>query len=139
MSREEHKKQLKAYISSKSTRIFSNSNKELYSLLIEIVFSLANSINWMLSNPEKTKIFLTGNNFDIIKTYIENGKDLSLILIGNYDSIQNNFKELSDKYSNFKFKFIPEKTNIQDILTWDNIGYRFSPDPHKLTRCCMRK
>ena len=133
MSKEEHEKQLNDYISSKSNRIFSNSNRELYDLLIKIVFSKANSINWMLSNPEKTKSFLTGENFDIIKQYVESGKNLSMILIGNYDSIQQSFKNLADLNKNFTFKFIPEKIQVQDVFTWDNIGYRFTPDYHKLT------
>ena len=133
MSKEDHEKQLNDYINSKSNRIFSNSNKELYGLLIKAVFSTANTINWMLSNPEKTKIFLTGENFDIIKKYIESGKNLSLILIGNFDSIQQNFKNLSESYKNFTFKFIPEKINVQNVFTWDNIGYRFTPYNHKLT------
>lgn len=133
MSKDEHEKQLKEYINSKSSRIFSNSNKELFNLLIKIVFSTANSINWLLSNPEKTKSFISGENFNIIKNYIESGKSLSLILIGNYDTIQQEFKILSKNNKNFTFKHIPEKMKIQDIFTWDNIGYRFTPDQHKLT------
>lgn len=133
MSKENHEKQLKDYISSKSTRIFSNSNRELYDLLIKVVFSTANSINWMVSNPEKTKSFLVGENFDIIKKYIESGKSLSLILIGNFDSIKSNYDNLKLNNSNFKFKLIDKKINVQDVFTWDNIGYRFTPDQHKLT------
>lgn len=74
MSKETHEKQIKDLINSKSTRIFSNSNKELYNLLIKIVFQTASSINWMISNPEKTKMFLMDENFDIIKEYIKSRK-----------------------------------------------------------------
>ena len=139
MSKEYHEKQLKEYISSKSNRTFSNSNKELYNILIKIVFQTATSINWMLSNPEKTKTFLDKENFDIIKNYIEYGKSLSLILIGNFDSVQQNFKNLSESYKNFTFKYIPKKIKVQNVLTWDNIGYRFSPEQHRLTGVACRK
>jgi len=133
MSKEEHERQLREYITSKSTRIFSNSNKELYDLLINIVFTTADSINWLLSNPEKTKQFITGKNFDLIKQYIESGKQLSLILTGNFDSIKSKFENLTLKNPDFNFKFIGKKINSQDVLTWNNIGYRFSPDNDKLT------
>ena len=121
MSKINHETQIKNYIISKSNKIFSNSNRELFDILIKIVFSNANSINWVLSNPEKTKIFLMNKNFDIIKNYINSGKLLSLILVGNYSSIYKNYEELTKLNKNFKFKFIPEKMNVQNILTWDNI------------------
>ena len=140
MSKEDHEKQLKNYICLKSNRIFSNSNKELFDLLIKIVFTTSkNKINWMLSNPEKTKIFLTEKNFDIIKQYVESGKNLSMILIGNYDSIIKDYKSLAEKNKNFTFKYIPEKLKVQNILTWDDIGYRFTPDQNKLTSVACRK
>lgn len=133
MSKEIHKEQIKEYIDSKSNRIFSNSNKELFNLLLENIFTFTSSINWFITNLDKLKFFFNENGFELIETYLSNNNKLILICVNGNDLLISKFKDLSLKYKSFTFIQKPDLSNTQDILTWDNIGYRFSPESNRLT------
>ena len=72
--------QIKEFIKTKSNRIFLNSNKELYKLLLKNIFENANSINLLLSNSEKAKLFFTQEWIDALKDYVKSGKEIKIIL-----------------------------------------------------------
>ena len=133
MSKQFHEEQIKNYIKEKSTRIFSNSNKDLFSTLLNTVFECSHNINWLIINLDKMKFYLNDSNICKIETFLKNGNMIKIITSKTSESILEKLEELNKKYSNFNLKVIDDLTNHQDILTWDNIGYRFSPDPKRLT------
>lgn len=133
MSKEIHKEQIKEYINSKSNRIFSNSNKELFHLLLENVFTISLSANWFITNLDKLKFFFNEDGFNLIDSYLERGGELNIIFVNGSDQLISKFKKLCEKHKSFNFIQKVEINHSQDFITWDNIGYRFSPDPHRLT------
>ena len=136
----QHKDQIKDYILSRSNRIFSNSNKELFKLLLENVFEYTNSINWFITNLGKMKFFLNDEEgFKLIENFLKDDKELVILSSNRCEVIEDKFNEFLKKYKKFQFKIDRNIAHAQDILTWDHIGYRFSPDPKRLTRSCLCK
>lgn len=133
MSKLIHDEQIKNYIENKSTRIFSNSNKDLFSILLNEVLKNSHEINWIITNLEKMKFFLNDEGFEKIESFLQGNKSLNIIVLNNSEQIINKFLNLSKKYKNLKFIKSDNLLNVQDVLTWDNIGYRFSPDTKRLT------
>lgn len=133
MSKEIHIEQIKNYIVSKSTRIFSNSNKELFKLLLKNVFENSIKINWFITNLDKIKFFINDEGLLLIENFLKNGHQLNIICKESSENLILKFEKLSIQYDNFTFIQKQNILNTQDILTWDNIGYRFSPEPNRLT------
>lgn len=134
MINENNKIQIKKYIDEKSKRIFSNSNKELFESLLHVVFQKASDIQWLNASFEKLNFFFQDEGIILIENFLQNKNNtLKLIIPENINSISKKLENLSKKYNNFTFKEIKNTSKkYQDMLIWDDIGYRFAPDPKKL-------
>lgn len=132
MPREIHTELIQEYIKLKSNRIFSNSNRDLFKVLLNSIFENANEINWGVANLDKIKFFLNEGGFESIIKFLQKNKTLKLITSNGNECLISKLNELSSEYKNLIF--IKKDFELpQDILTWDKIGYRFSPDKNRLT------
>ena len=74
MPREIHTELIQEYIKSKSNRIFSNSNRDLFKVLLNSIFENANEINWGVANLDKIKFFLNEGGFESIIKFLQKNK-----------------------------------------------------------------
>jgi hypothetical protein len=123
-------------IKNKSSKIFSNSNKDAYHTLLTTIFLVAeHEINILVSNFSSIDKLFNEEDFKFINDFIKN-KKLNILYFKNF--LTSNFSKKIDLQSNnIKIKqlnapIFDENQLTQEFITWDNHGYRFSPNAKKL-------
>lgn len=134
--KDSHKQLLINSIKNKSSKILSNSNKEAYHLFLSTIFLCAeNEINILVSNFISIDKLFDNNDFILINDFIKT-KKLNLLYFKNFDN-SNFIKNVDITSKNIKIKqllspIFDNEQLIQEFITWDNHGYRFSPNAKKL-------
>jgi len=132
-----YKKQLIRYITELSSRTFSNSNKDLYQLLLLTILKYSSSnIKWLIPNYQKINVIVDNEVLTAIKDYAKEKSIEIYFLESGLNKKKNKFLDL--KADNLKVYVINNKDikYNQEILIWDNHGYRFAPDGRKYTAIC---
>ena len=123
-------------IENKSSKIFSNSNKEAYHLFLTTIFLNAkNEINILVSNFLSMDKLFENNDFILINNFIKT-KKLNILYFKNFEN-SNFIKHIDITSKNITVKQLStpifnKEQLIQEFITWDNHGYRFSPNAKKL-------
>jgi hypothetical protein len=123
-------------IKTKSSKILSNSNKDSYHTLLTIIFTYSeNEINILVSNFLSIDKLFDDDDFLLINNFIKN-KKLNLLYFKNFEnsSFSKNINLSSKNLTITKLQspIFDKDQLIQEFITWDNHGYRFSPNAKKL-------
>ena len=105
------------------SKTYANSNKEAYHIFLNSIFSYA-----------KDEIIIFVTNFTSIDKLLNN-KKLNIFYFKNFEN--SNFSKKVKESNNLIIKKITspifnKDQMIQEFITWDNHGYRFSPNAKKL-------
>lgn len=123
-------------IKNKSSKIFSNSNKDVYHTLLTLIFTYGEKeINILVSNFSTIDKLFDEDDFLLINKFI-NDKKLNIVYFKNFDgsifSKKINLLSENLKITKLQAPIFDKDQLIQEFITWDNHGYRFSPNAKKL-------
>ena len=123
-------------IKNKSSKIFSNSNKDVYHTLLTLIFTYSEKeINILVSNFSTIDKLFDEDDFLLINKFI-NDKKLNIVYFKNFDGsiFSKKINLLSENLTITKLQapIFDKDQLIQEFITWDNHGYRFSPNAKKL-------
>jgi hypothetical protein len=123
-------------IKNKSSKIFSNSNKDVYHTLLTLIFTYSEKeINILVSNFSTIDKLFDEDDFLLINKFI-NDKKLNIVYFKNFDGsiFSKNINLLSENLTITKLQapIFDKDQLIQEFITWDDRGYRFSPNAKKL-------
>lgn len=123
-------------IKNKSSKIFSNSNKDVYHTLLTLIFTYSEKeINILVSNFSTIDKLFDENDFLLINKFI-NDKKLNIVYFKNFDGsiFSKKINLLSENLTITKLQapIFDKDQLIQEFITWDDRGYRFSPNAKKL-------
>lgn len=123
-------------IKNKSSKIFSNSNKDVYHTLLTLIFTHSEKeINILVSNFSTIDKLFDEDDFLLINKFI-NDKKLNIVYFKNFDGsiFSKKINLLSENLTVTKLQapIFDKDQLIQEFITWDNHGYRFSPNAKKL-------
>lgn len=134
--KESYKNLLINSIKNKDSKIYANSNRDAYHIFLNSIFLYAeHEINILITNFLSIDKILKNEDFEIIKNFLET-KKLNIFYFKNFETSL--FSKLIDLTSpNIFIKKINspifnKDQMIQEFITWDNHGYRFSPNAKKL-------
>lgn len=119
-----------------SEKTFANSNKEAFHIFLNTIFTYAEKeINIFTTNFISIDKLLNKDDFNLINKYIET-KNLNIFYFKNFN-LSNFSKEINLNSKNISINSISspifnKDQLIQEFITWDNHGYRFSPNAKKL-------
>jgi hypothetical protein len=123
-------------IKNKSSKIFSNSNKDVYHTLLTLIFTYSEKeINILVSNFSTIDKLFDEDDFLLINKFI-NDKKLNIVYFKNFDGsiFSKKINLLSENLTITKLQapIFDKDQLIQEFITWDDRGYRFSPNSKKL-------
>lgn len=123
-------------IKNKSSKIFSNSNKDVYHTLLTLIFTYSEKeINILVSNFSTIDKLFDEDDFLLINKFI-NDKKLNIVYFKNFDgsifSKKINLLSENLKITKLQAPIFDKDQLIQEFITWDDHGYRFSPNAKKL-------
>jgi hypothetical protein len=123
-------------IKCKSSKIFSNSNKDIYHTLLTLIFTYSEKeINILVSNFSSIDKLFNNDDFILINNFIKT-KKLNILYFKNFNDsmFSKNINLLSKNLTITKLQspIFDKDQLIQEFITWDNHGYRFSPNAKKL-------
>lgn len=123
-------------IKNKSSKIFSNSNKDVYHTLLTLIFTYSEKeINILVSNFSTIDKLFDEDDFLLINKFI-NDKKLNVVYFKNFDGsiFSKKINLLSENLTITKLQapIFDKDQLIQEFITWDDRGYRFSPNAKKL-------
>jgi hypothetical protein len=123
-------------IKNKSSKIFSNSNKDVYHTLLTLIFTYSEKeINILVSNFSTIDKLFDEDDFLLINKFI-NDKKLNIVYFKNFDGsiFSKKINLLSENLTITKLQapIFDKDQLIQEFITWDDRGYRFSPNAKKL-------
>lgn len=123
-------------IKNKSSKIFSNSNKDVYHTLLTLIFTYSEKeINILVSNFSTIDKLFDEDDFLLINKFI-NDKKLNIVYFKNFEGsiFSKKINLLSENLTITKLQapIFDKDQLIQEFITWDDRGYRFSPNAKKL-------
>jgi hypothetical protein len=123
-------------IKNRSSKIFSNSNKDVYHTLLTLIFTYSEKeINILVSNFSTIDKLFDEDDFLLINKFI-NDKKLNIVYFKNFDGsiFSKKINLLSENLTITKLQapIFDKDQLIQEFITWDDRGYRFSPNAKKL-------
>lgn len=123
-------------IKNKSSKIFSNSNKDVYHTLLTLIFTYSEKeINILVSNFSTIDKLFDEDDFLLINKFISD-KKLNIVYFKNFDgsTFSKKINLLSENLTITKLQapIFDKDQLIQEFITWDDHGYRFSPNAKKL-------
>lgn len=122
-------------IKNSDNKTYANSNKEAYHIFLNSIFSYAkDEIIIFVTNFTSIDKLLNNDDFNLINEFLNN-KKLNIFYFKNFEN--SNFSKKVKKSNNLIIKKITspifnKEQMIQEFITWDNHGYRFSPNAKKL-------
>lgn len=122
-------------IKNSDIKTYANSNKEGYHIFLNSIFSYAKEeIIIFVTNFTSIDKLLNNDDFNLINEFLNN-KKLNIFYFKNFEN--SNFSKKVKESNNLIIKKITspifnKDQMIQEFITWDNHGYRFSPNAKKL-------
>lgn len=122
-------------IKNSDSKTYANSNKEAYHIFLNSIFSHAkDEIIIFVTNFTSIDKLLNNDDFNLINEFLNN-KKLNIFYFKNFEN--SNFSKKVKESNNLIIKKITspifnKDQMIQEFITWDNHGYRFSPNAKKL-------